>query len=496
MNSLLDRLQQLDTELAQAVSESTLSGAPRGTEHELVGLLQVAGRIRRRIEGVLVDATGDVHERSQTAVRDERMTSRFGCRSTSELLQRTTLCDASTASRLERAARATHRDHDITSGALLPGRYPALHSALRYGAVGLDGFLAATGPLVEAERRIGVDDRLRADAELAASARGVAVGVDAGAADAGEGDAADADTSASDVAPPATADDLRMLSRVIVAYLDQDGAQPERREALHKRGVTLGTSRDGLVPLHARLLPEVVSQFLRIADSLLNPKGERSASGTSGVMFRPSDEAPADLDPDEPTDPIDDRTRAQKMHDVFATALSVAARAGELPTIGGAAPTLVVTVRAEDFAAGTGIAQAEGVDEPASMNAARQVACCGNIQRVLFDDTGRIVGITTSDRVFNAWQRRAIVARDKKCVIPGCHVPASWCELHHVHEHRRGGATHTDNGVPLCWHHHRTLERSGWEIRMVDGLPQVRGPSWWDPQHRWRPVSPGLALQR
>ncbi|MFJ2550272.1 HNH endonuclease [Microbacterium sp. NPDC087591] len=80
--------------------------------------------------------------------------------------------------------------------------------------------------------------------------------------------------------------------------------------------------------------------------------------------------------------------------------------------------------------------------------------------------------------------------------MPGCHVPGSWCEIHHVQEHSRGGPTHTDNGVTLCWHHHRTLDSSGWEIRMDNGLPIVRGPAWWDPARRWRRPRPPLARHR
>ncbi|MGC5225508.1 HNH endonuclease signature motif containing protein, partial [Micromonospora sp. DT81.3] len=73
------------------------------------------------------------------------------------------------------------------------------------------------------------------------------------------------------------------------------------------------------------------------------------------------------------------------------------------------------------------------------------------------DDRGRIVSIGTLDRVFNHHQRKAITLRDGGCIIPGCHIPAAWCEIHHVTDHALGGPTHTDNGVLLCWHHHRTL---------------------------------------
>ena len=197
-------------------------------------------------------------------------------------------------------------------------------------------------------------------------------------------------------------------------------------------------------------------------------------------------------------DQADMRTRAQKQHDALATALTVAARSGELPTVGGAAPTLVVAVRAEDLVSGRGYAQSEGSDEPISIAAARHTACDGAVQRVISDRAGRIVGIHTLDRVFNHHQRKAITLRDGGCVIPGCRVPAGWCEIHHVTDHARGGPTHTDNGVLLCWHHHRTLDTNGWAIRMDHGVPHVRGPAWWDPNQRWRPTttSPTRMLDR
>src|SRR5690606_11828880 len=94
----------------------------------------------------------------------------------------------------------------------------------------------------------------------------------------------------------------------------------------------------------------------------------------------------------------------------------------------------------------------------------------------------------TTDRIFNAHQRRAILLRDGGCIIPGCTVPAAWCEIHHVHEYARGGPTHTDNGVALCWHHHRTIDTNGWSIRMRDGTPEVRAPHHWDASGRWRPA--------
>jgi hypothetical protein len=81
-------------------------------------------------------------------------------------------------------------------------------------------------------------------------------------------------------------------------------------------------------------------------------------------------------------------------------------------------------------------------------------------------------------------------------LIPGCQVPAIWCEIHHVTEAARGGPTHTDNGVLLCWHHHRTLDTNGWQIRINNGIPEVRAPHWREPYLRWRPATTSPTMQR
>jgi hypothetical protein len=55
--------------------------------------------------------------------------------------------------------------------------------------------------------------------------------------------------------------------------------------------------------------------------------------------------------------------------------------------------------------------------------------------------------------------------------------------------HADGGPTHTDNGVLLCWFHHRTIDTSGWAIPMKAGAAEVQAPLWLDRSGRWRPAS-------
>ncbi|WP_164234710.1 HNH endonuclease signature motif containing protein [Microbacterium hydrocarbonoxydans] len=501
MNSPAALVTQVASGLRELLSGDTLAGL---SDADRAALLVGLGEVSRLTDAATVEVV---------ATADVEFGHRFGCRGMNELLRRATLVDAPTAGRIIRAADAVAREVSLVSGERMPARWPAMREALLGGAVGVTGLLAAVGPVEAARDRISLEERLWADANLAAFARGEELpdaDADADAdVDDADGDPTDVnanadveddatagtDGDASGHGPRASAEDLTLFASALAVGLDPDGAEPSDLEAQSRRHFTVGRLRNGVHPVHGNVIPEVAAAWQLIADAYNNPKV--GGAPAPGVRFEPAeDEAntgPDGLDGPEGedrfnTDPrnlIDARTPGQKRHDALAAVLGIAARHEEMPSLGGAAPTLVVHVDAKDLATGTGWATIPGAETPVPLSVAAHTACTGAVQRVLFDE-GRIIGISTTDRVFTVHQRRAIIARDRECLIPGCHVPASWCEIHHVHEHAKGGPTHTDNGVPLCWWHHRSLDHSGWEIRMNNGLPRIRGPEWWDPQQRWR----------
>ncbi|MDN3444216.1 HNH endonuclease signature motif containing protein [Microbacterium sp. APC 3901] len=525
MNSTTELLDRVIADLDAVLSDDALAGL---SDAERVAVLQGAGAAFRRAEAVIVEtvATGEMGGFPHAA----------GCRGENELLQRTLLVDARGAARVDRVVDLVRRPLSL-AGERMPARWSEMRLALLDGVVGVAGFLAATGPIERVWDRLSVDQRLAADVALAGCARGHGL-------DAGPDDDADADEDAAGPSP--TVQDLKSLAEDLASMFDPDGEEPKDEDARRRRGITIGRLKDGMHAIRGYLTPDAAAQLQLIMDAMLNPKGD--GPPMPGVFFAPSADADADspdtdfshagadadaaADPEESdpfnSDPrcvLDDRTAAQKRHDALAAALGIAARHKDMPTLGGASPVVVVTVDAKDLVnhgtanhtthptgatgaafggaafghAGSGAggnggwATIPGSGAHVPVSVAAHVACSGAIQRVLMDE-GRIVGIATTDRIFTVHQRRAIIARDKECLIPGCHVPASWCEIHHVTEHARGGPTHTDNGVPLCWWHHRSLGTSGWEIRMNDGLPQVRGPAWWDPAQRWR--TPRLSLRQ
>lgn len=455
MGTIVEELETLAERISETIAPRVRDGELAGVvDGVLIDILASAALVQRRLDAVLIEAVGEVAARSECAARDERLTSRLGCHDLNELVQRVTRVSRQTAGRYRKAAQGVQREASMTTGELLEPALPALREALLDGIVGLDGVIAVAGPLLEMGGRASREDVLTADGVLSAHARG----------------------EAPDGAPPVCADILRVHAQTWALFLDQDGGEPREKLATHHRGLTLGTATDRGVPIRGMLLPDVAAQLQRIFDAMLSPK-------VDGVRFTDPDDADA-----APDAPRDFRTRPQKQHDALATALSIAARSRDLPTIGGAAPTLVVTIRHDDLVAGREGHSHES-ERPISPAAVRHAACGGVIQRITTDAHGRIRSLGTEERVFNRHQRRAIALRDGGCIIPGCSVPAGWCEIHHVTEHSLGGPTHTDNGVLLCWHHHRHLDDSGWKIRMNRGLPEVRAPLWFDSSLRWRPAT-------
>ncbi|HWI30623.1 MAG TPA: DUF222 domain-containing protein, partial [Microbacterium sp.] len=340
------------------------------------------------------------------------------------------------------------------------------------GAMGVDAAAAVADALGPLSERCAPHDLAAAETALVTAATG------------------DADS------PPCTPDEVRVMAQTWALVLDPDGTLPDEAKGLRRRGITIGREREGTVPLRGELLPAVAAQFQRLVDAFLNPRVDAPA----GPSFTLSDGA-IDRDDEEYEAAVlaelrDPRSHTQKRHDALAGILSVAARAEGTPSIGGAAPVLVVTMTAADVESDDGVGFIEGTDTVVTSAFARTIACTGAVQRLVTDSAGRIIELGSPLRTFTVHQRRAIAQRDGGCVIPGCHVGATWCEVHHVRESSRGGPTHTDNGVLLCWHHHRTIDSGGWQIAMIDGMPHIKAPHYLDPYGRWRPASGSLHRRR
>jgi hypothetical protein len=467
---MFDRRSPFDDLLLQvaAALEPLRAEAGAARDDLLIDILRSVEAVGRWVDAARVTLAGEIAQRSRPTLGAEGLATARGCRSAAELIERVTLVSGATARARIRTATSLRGETSLT-GDELPGPFPLVASALDDGTLGIDAastIVASLAPILH-----------RGVAEGPVPGIGVVGGVAAAEAAlvaAATGGDVDGVEPARSLEPAAPADDIRVMAQTWALFLDPDGVLADEHTAQRRRGITFGRMRGGTVPVRGELLPEVAAQWKRLEDAYLNPRV------ASGPRFEES--------PDELDGPLDPRSSTQKRHDALAGILTVAAGMDDVPQLGGAAPVLVVTVDAEELDRDAGAAFIQGADDaPLSIAAARHVGCSGAVQRVRVDGFGRIVSLGAPQRIFNRHQRRAIAQRDGGCVIPGCHVPATWCEVHHVEEAARGGPTHTDNGVLLCWHHHRTIETNGWEIRMISGVPWVRAPRWLDLSRRWRP---------
>ncbi|KQO99623.1 hypothetical protein ASF30_06835 [Leifsonia sp. Leaf264] len=449
--------------LAEVAAAGVLDGV---SEEDLLLVAAVSEDGGRALDAVRVLTAGEVGHRSRPILGSESLAKRMGFPTPAELLEHLTRVGLATARARLRLGSQTRPNTTLT-GEVLPAEFDAVRAGLACGRLGVDSARIITRILGQAKVGAPTDTYSRfvpAEHELVCAAIGEPV--EPGA-----------------VAEPAVPPSVTEIHATTwAAYLNPDGAEPTEKE-FASRGFWFQPARNGMIPCGGLVVPEVAGAMQAVFTSMTNPRQSQKFM---------SDEDRAELerrDQEDGLDPVqlkDPRTRNQRQHDALATVFNIAARSGELPTLGGAAPTMVVTVHADDHASGHGVGHVDGLDIPIPMAAVRQLCCANGIQPVDLAANGKILALGTTERCFNRTQRRALDARDGGCVI--CGRPAAETEAHHVVPWVVDRRTHVDNGVLLCWFHHRTIDtRNGWRVRMIDGSPQIMPPPELGPPV-WRPA--------
>jgi Domain of unknown function (DUF222)/HNH endonuclease len=136
---------------------------------------------------------------------------------------------------------------------------------------------------------------------------------------------------------------------------------------------------------------------------------------------------------------------------------------GELPQVGGQRPHLTLTASVETLARMPG-SKAADLDwgQPVSAEFLRRVACDSELTCILIDETGDPLSVGRTSRTFTPAQRRALVARDRCCVL--CGRPAAWCQSHHILSWIDGGTTSVENGALVCGRCHYRLHEGGYRL--------------------------------
>ncbi|WP_456283840.1 DUF222 domain-containing protein [Microbacterium sp. JZ101] len=538
---------------------------------DLAGFTARVEQLGRVVDALRVRAAGEVAWRSRRGL-ERPLAGELGCRDGRELLERLTGIPGPAVSARVRLDEAT-RDRESPTGLPLPPAHPAVAAAVEAGLLGAEPAALIVKAVATARRGAPASevDKLEVmERHLVGIATGaIATDLDEAAPPA---EATSPFPDGAAAAVPWSV--VKAHADAWVDVLTADGLPPDPERPIRNRTLTLTPLPDGAFRVNGTLVPEAGALLQNLLSAHTNPArhvtftpttdhdddagdgpdgtgnaSNASATGTSGAEDAASpagagdSSIAADADADDgadadgdggffdgidtetrnDTDPWgpdeiihDPRTPGQKRHDAFFAMIQAASRAAETPTLGGAAPTVMIHITADDLTTtdtdtGTGdgdgvhdtaahgpgsafarpkhgIAHLDGFDAPVPATVARRIGCTGDILRALFTPEGRILELRSIQRCFTPTQRKAIVARDGGCIIPGCTIPAAWCEIHHVQDHAQGGPTETDNGVLLCWWHHHHLDTSGWTIHMHHGVPYIAAPNWIDRHHRHRPA--------
>ena len=228
--------------------------------------------------------------------------------------------------------------------------------------------------------------------------------------------------------------------------VDAAGALAEANHAYQRRYFHIGEPVDGLVRV----------------DGLLDAEGGATLRTALQPFMKPI--------------PNDDRSYAQRSVDAL---MELCRQGGSGGKRDGAGPRPQLIIRASlDTLAGTKGAPAGELDGGGTVPAetVQRYACDSAISRIA--GQGELEHeLNHASRTLPASTRRALEARDRHCVFPGCTRPLTWCDGHHLVWWTRGGATALPNLALLCRPHHRMVHEEGWILeRTKEGHWKAKPP--------------------
>jgi hypothetical protein len=150
----------------------------------------------------------------------------------------------------------------------------------------------------------------------------------------------------------------------------------------------------------------------------------------------------------------DERTTSQRRADALGDLARDALEGSASPIVGGERPHINVHVDIPALRGNPG-----GLHETADgfvldPFAVSQLACDASVTRIVFGPNSEVLDVGRKTRVVPAGLRRAVVARDRHCIAPGCGRSAKWCDVHHIVAWSEGGETVIHNLCLLCRYHH------------------------------------------
>jgi len=242
---------------------------------------------------------------------------------------------------------------------------------------------------------------------------------------------------------------LRILGRRLLDVLDpaaadaEEARRLENEEAEARAKASFTMSDDGHGKVHGRFaVPSLHGSMLRKAlEAFANPSRH----------------------PDRPRDVL-------SRHRLGLAFMEYIESRGEdtLPTAGGCAATVVVTMSLETLQGGL---TAAGLCDGSRISAgeARRLACTAGINPVVLGGPSEPLDVGRRRRFHTKAQRVAMGIRDGGCTAEGCDRPPAWTHAHHEQAWGRDGVTSLDNGRLLCPRHHTLAHDQRYQTTTTPG---------------------------
>ena len=421
--------------LASAGPTSLVETLMGSTDDDVLDFHANAVEVLKLAEAAVVAAAGEVARRSESSLPDP-LARRLGQKNAGALLAaRTPLAESDAASQAKLGLGLTSREG--LTGELLPSFFPVLADAVASGAM-----TARSARLI-----VSTLERIEPHAS-AAELASVEVALVEGAVS------------------QWSARTLADVCRVVPDRFDPDGVEPREAAIRARRGARRRVLEDGTIQWVLNFDAEGAAYFEAAVDARTAPRRQ--------VRFTDPDEADqiaggGDL--------LDGRSFEQKRLDAIVDIARDSLRNDD-GTIGGVDTTAVIHIPLAALTDGTGAARFEGVEAPVSAATARRVVACADIIGVVLDGEGQPLRLGSTQRFFTLGQRRAMAARDRGCLWPGCTAPPRWCDAAHIEAWAKTKRTDISNGFLLCHFHHRRFDEDGWGFRRDQhGIPWFVPPA-------------------
>jgi hypothetical protein len=260
------------------------------------------------------------------------------------------------------------------------------------------------------------------------------------------------------------------VERLVRAWRWCDRREDDRKHLW--RSASCVVDEDGMVILRARLTPEQGAVV------------QRALEAASDRLYQESRQAMPDGRIEEEV------SFAQRQADALAM-MAEAALTADLDR-GSAGDRYQVVLHVETVGTPLGLEAPpvlELADGPIGVSAetSRRLACDASVVVIHEGTNGSVLDVGRKSRTVPAPIRRALAARDKRCLFPGC--TARRCDAHHLDHWADGGPTALDNLILVCRRHHRLLHEGGFSVERTEtGDVMFRRPD-----GRLVEVSPALA---